>query len=524
MKITVNGGGTTQIFEYSHPTLLSSVLADAGMTIEKPCGGKGHCGKCRIVTTGAISPISEQEQRLLSMVEISAGMRLACETRALGDANINIVASDTKRKILVGGAKPEFGRASWGDGYGLAVDIGTTTVASYLYELEFGECIAECAMLNPQSAFGADVVSRIEYSLAGGREALQRAITGCIDVLFKQLCNLAKFGRESVSCAVLTGNTTMLYLLCGEKVDALATAPFLPSRLFGEFVSPGAMGLELPASAKVYLPRCISAFVGADITSGIIASELYDTNYPTLLVDIGTNGEMVLAADGQMLCCSTAAGPALEAVGITMGSGAVNGAISIVELQGSSIVCKTIGNAPATSICGSGLVDAVAVLLELGAIDDTGRIDKSLAEKSGIFTTYNGEPSLKLTDNVLLTQKDIRATQLAKAAICSGMYALLNRAGISVQAVAKLMIAGAFGNFMNVKNAARIGLIIPDLVPKACSIGNAAGIGATMLLNSYQLLRQSETLAQKAETVVLSTDLFFKEKFIDCMGFAADID
>jgi uncharacterized 2Fe-2S/4Fe-4S cluster protein (DUF4445 family) len=176
MKITVNGGGKTQIFEYSRPTLLSRVLADAGMLIAKPCGGKGRCGKCRLVATGALSPLSEQEQRLLSMEEISAGMRLACQTQALGDANINIIARDTKGEILVGGARPEFGRAPWGDGCGLAVDIGTTTVASYLYELVSGKCIAECAVLNPQSAFGADVVSRIEYSLAGGREALNRQL------------------------------------------------------------------------------------------------------------------------------------------------------------------------------------------------------------------------------------------------------------------------------------------------------------------------------------------------------------
>ena len=524
MKIIVSEGNNTQIFEYDGTVLLSSVLADAGVLIEKPCGGKGRCGKCRVVASGGLSPISEQEQRLLSMEEISAGLRLACQTQATGDSRLQILARDIKGEILVRGVMPAFEHSSWGEGYGLAIDIGTTTVAGYLYELESGKCLAASAMLNPQSVFGADVVSRIEYSLAGGREALQKAVAGCINLLFKQLCSWAKVNSESVSCAVLTGNTTMLYLLCGESVESLASAPFIPSRLFGEFISPHLLGLELTTQAKVYLPRCISAFVGADITSGIIATELSDVNHPTLLVDIGTNGEMALCADGHMLCCSTAAGPALEAVGITMGSGAVHGAISAVELHDGSFVCKTIGNAPAKSICGSGLVDAVAILLELGAIDHTGRIDKSIAQQNGIFTLHKGEPSLRLSHSVLLTQKDIRATQLAKAAICSGMYTLLNRAGLTANAVDKLLIAGAFGNYINVENAARIGLIIPNLALKALSIGNAAGIGATMLLNSNSLLFRSEQIALKAETVVLSTDSFFKEKYIDCMGFSADMD
>lgn len=257
---------------------------------------------------------------------------------------------------------------------------------------------------------------------------------------------------DAIDSVVLTGNTAMLYLLTERHPASIVAAPFAMDCGFGQFVAPQALALPLSPDCRVYLPACLSAYVGADITTALLAAGFYregrvPAGPPRLLVDIGTNGEMALAADGRLLCCSTAAGPALEGAGIHQGVMARTGAIYRVRLEGLTMVCDVLGGGEAQGICGSGLVDAVAALCEAGVIQDTGLID----EESHAFTAYveecDGQPAFRLPGTaVRLTQKDIRAVQLAKSAICAGMRTLIAEAGLQAEAIAELVVAGGFGS------------------------------------------------------------------------------
>jgi uncharacterized 2Fe-2S/4Fe-4S cluster protein (DUF4445 family) len=498
MKIKIIQNNITTEREYRAPALISDVIKQAGAPFGFPCGGHGGCGKC--------------------LVSVNGEEKLACQTPASTDATV-ILPDSRAESILTSGVMPDFAREPWGDGLGAAIDVGTTTVAAYLYDLESGALLSECSAPNPQRAFGADVISRMERSIAGDGDVLRRLITDCINALIVELCAAAAADTAAVTSAVITGNTAMLCFLCGEPVQCLAGLPFIPNRYFGEFLSPKQLNLSLPDKARVYLPRCVSAYVGADITSGIIAAGLNDSPRPVLLVDIGTNGEMVLQTGGRLLACSTAAGPAFEGAGIKMGGGAVSGAVRSVTALNGVLYYETIGGTKPESICSSGIVDAVAVLLELGALEDSGRIDAERASELGLLRELDGEPALKIAGDVALTQRDIRAVQLAKAAICAGMRTLLLRGGVTAYDLETLYIAGGFGSYMNPRSAAAIGLIIPELAATAKSVGNSAGSGAAMLLQSEPLLEVSENAAKQAETIELATDKFFRESYIDCMSF-----
>jgi uncharacterized 2Fe-2S/4Fe-4S cluster protein (DUF4445 family) len=524
VKILITQNGKTTELEYDAPVSLADALKNSGVPHRFPCGGKGNCGKCLVYVSGALSPLSRREEFLLTKEQVSRGLRLACLTEARGDVFVTPPEMEDEQ-ILTSGCMPSFERSPWGlaDGdktvYGVAVDIGTTTVAAYLYDLASGVRVAEQSALNPQRAFGADVISRMERSIAGEGNALRRMIAECINMLISKLCAAVRAEIDAVTSAVITGNTAMLFFLCGEPVQSLAGLPFIPSKYFGEYFSPAELDISLPANSRIYLPRCISAYVGADITTGIIATELLKFARPVLLVDIGTNGEMVLQTGGKLLACSTAAGPAFEGAGIRMGNGAVPGAVKSVMSRGGKLVCETIGGARPESICGSGIVDTIAVLLELGAIAGGGRVSVERAGELGVLCEIDGETALRIAGEVILTQRDIRAVQLAKAAICAGMRTLLHRGGVSRDDLGMLFIAGGFGSFMDTRSAAAIGLIIPELAPKARSVGNSAGSGAAMLLQSRALLEVSERVAARTETIDLAADKYFMEKYIDCMSF-----
>ncbi len=500
------------------PVTLSGAMLDMGLSIKMPCGGNGRCGKCKVVATGKLSNPTEREMAFLSPEECKAHVRIACLAKALGDVFIRL-PKQKESSILIDGVMGETGFAPWGSFIGAAVDIGTTTVAAYLFDLKTGRILGVKACPNPQCSYGADVMSRLDKSLQGERGELKRSIVSCIDSLVRDMCAGAQRNIEEVDSAVLTGNTAMLYLLCGEDPTSIAKLPFVPNRYFGEHISAKSIGLSWHESCRIYLPRCISAYIGADITTGILSSGLTGYKRPAILMDIGTNGEMVLAKDGVLLCCSTAAGPAFEGAGISMGSTSVSGAIFKAYLQNEQLKYETIGGAAPASICGSGLVDAVACLLELGVIDETGVIDKARA-KSLRLLGEGGETRVSIGKSpVYLTQKDIRAVQLAKSAICAGMLTLLNHGEMCADELASLLIAGGLGSSLNILNAEKIGLIPEGASRCALAIGNAACMGAIMLLRDRSLLAVSESYGSAAHTIDLSSDPVFMEKFVDCMYF-----
>ncbi len=526
IHLTIVRGDNTTLLEYPEPVLLSTVFAERGLLVEMPCGGKQRCLKCRVQAQGTLSPLTDREREHLTAQEIAAGWRYACMTTALGDAVIRLPerARDADR-IVTGGREVEVTLQPWGKRFGAAVDIGTTTLAMYLYDLASGEQLSTAARRNPQAVYGADVISRLEKSLGGERQGLADCIRRALAEMLAECCAGRGMTTEQVDSLVITGNTAMLYLLCAQDPSSITAAPFAQDRFFGEFLDASAFGLPMAPGAQVYLTRSISAYVGGDITTALLSAGLYGgalaaDRPPRLLVDIGTNGEMALAAGGRLLCCSTAAGPAFEGAGIYQGMNAHNGAVSRVALRGDTMVCEVIGGGAAKGICGSGILDAVAVLLDAGVVDETGLFNEEGHAFKAAMTEVDGLLAFRLPGTqVLVTQKDIRAVQLAKSAICAGMTTLLAEAEIPAEEVSELLIAGGFGSFVRVASAARIGLIPKALAGCARAIGNAAGAGAGAVLLSDPLRLASERLAAGAETVELAADPRFMEAYVDGMLF-----
>ena len=487
-ELTIVRGGAERVATVRPGSLLSDALAESGFELARPCGGRGVCGKCAVEVSGGISPPSAAEQKI--------GARLACQTVLLGDARVILPEARAMEQIETGGARAFAPVAPMEGAYGAAVDIGTTTVALRLYDLKSGACTGEAGMLNPQTAEAADVMGRIGAALSGGQQRLRGQITGALNALLGQVCVQAGVAVSDVASMVVTGNTTMLYLLTGRSPEALSHAPFEADCLFDERVS--------LLGTTAYLPRCMHAFVGADITCAVLASGQCESNEISLLCDAGTNGELSLWKGGELLVTSTAAGPAFEGAGISCGCGSVRGAIDRVWTEDGALKIHTIGDGPAVGVCGSGLIDAVAAGLALGLIDETGALE---------------EDEFPLADGVSLQPRDIRAVQLAKAAIAAGIETLLDTAGVSARDVSTLYIAGGFGSHLNVNSAAAIGLFPAELASRVKVLGNAALSGAAeLLLNGHRLERTRE-IASLSRHVNLGGNPRFNENYMDQMFF-----
>lgn len=472
-----------------------------------PCGGHGKCGKCRVTVTGEVSPPTEDEQRALTPDELAQGIRLACRTTVLGDCTVT-TAEQGRGQILTDGAFPfsmqsRAVRPGW-SGYGAAIDIGTTTLAARLYD-GAGHLLAETSRLNPQSAWGADVISRMEAAMAGNDGRIAQITRRALDGMLTELANAARVETADIQALVITGNTVMLHLLTETDVEPLTHAPFAAKRLFGELLPARELGLTaLPPDAKVYLPPCIAAFIGADTVTATLASDLCEIPETALLCDIGTNGEMVLWHENTLYACSTAAGPAFEGAGISMGMSGRTGAIDRVWTQDDEICAHVIGETDPVGLCGSGLVDAVAALLDTEALDETGYLEDDPAE---------------IASPVEVTQEDIRAVQLAKSAIHAGMRTLIHTAKLDCDDVATLYIAGGFGSYLDVKNAGKIGLLPEELTDRVTVLGNAALTGAAMLLLCDDLRPVCETLARETKVVELATNPVFVSEYMERMMF-----
>ncbi|MBQ8821855.1 MAG: DUF4445 domain-containing protein, partial [Lachnospiraceae bacterium] len=393
MRLTVKRGLQESTMEFHRDILLWDALAEMGYVLGRPCGGRGVCGRCEVIANG--EPVRTcvtylEEDMVIEELPLSEEMEVMTEGKAV------VPSGDVTVK----------------NGYGLAVDIGTTTIAAYLYKFPEGEPVRTSCCVNPQVRYGADIVTRMEYALNGGAGDLQSCLQKKIDELT---------GDFKIDKYVITGNTTMLHLLMGKSLKGMACAPYMPESLFGKWYG------------KRYLPPCISAFIGADITCAVLASGMLEKK-TALLVDIGTNGEMVLYKDGKLICCSAAAGPAFEGAEISQGMCAERGAINRVYWEDNGTRYTTIGGAMPRGICGSGLVDAIAVMLEEGTLDDT---------------VYLEEPYEIGDSKVFITPEDVRQLQLAKAAIRAGLETLLQEAGCSYEELECFYIAGGFGSYID---------------------------------------------------------------------------
>lgn len=440
-------------------TLLDA-LRHAGFAPDAPCSGNGTCGKCKVYVDGV-------EQ-------------LACQTPADRDMTV-MLPPERHWVILTDGIATALPVDS---GVCLAVDIGTTTVAAYL--LENGQTLCTESRKNPQAAFGADVVSRIRLASTGSASAQTAAIRRCVEDLTNHL--LARAGKPHLNTVCIVGNPAMQQLFLGLPVDNLTKIPFLPLLTTAE-IADGGSYLSAWAGADLLIIPDISGYIGADTVACILATGMDQAEKMTLLVDIGTNGEIVLGNKDRLVACATAAGPALEGAGIRFGMQAAAGAIDHV---GRDFSCHVIGDDKAQGLCGSGLLDAVAAALDNGLINQRGRI-------------LNDSHTLPLTDDIFLTQEDIRQLQQAKGAIAAGIALLAEHLHISLNDIETVYLAGAFGSFLDPRAACRVGLIPAVLQNKLLPVGNAAGSGAKLMACSRDAFTHSDRIAASVELLELAT-------------------
>jgi uncharacterized 2Fe-2S/4Fe-4S cluster protein (DUF4445 family) len=422
---------------------------------------------------------------ILSPRELHQGWRLAC--RAVAHSNVTLEVGQWESSILSDESEFEFTPRQ---GVGVAIDLGTTTLVAQLVDLQSGAVLGVRTALNPQARHGADVMTRVQFALEpGGRDVLCSLIRNELDRMVRELVHSSS---SPLTCHV-AGNTVMHHLFCGIDVTPLSHAPFEPVCIDAVTVQAGSFHFQ-------FLPN-LGGFVGSDILAGILATHMHHTEELVALVDLGTNGEIVLGHRDRLICASTAVGPAFEGGRISCGMRAATGAISAVDIDDGRMRCRVLGGGPARGICGSGLVDAVACGLAIGAVQPNGRIAQPI----------------RLSDDLQLTQQDIRQVQLAKGAIAGGLRVLLRRMGASADDVTALYLAGAFGNYINVASARRIGLLEfdDDIIRPA---GNTSLLGVRRTLFSDDDYTE---LRAKIEHVPLGADVDFQDEYVDAMGFPA---
>lgn len=484
--------GKEYLHPFEAPCRLSELLAEH--PVAHPCGGKGTCQKCRVKASGALSEPTEAERTL-------DGYRLSCQSYALGDVTITL--PDTKIWRKSASAQLLSSVAPIGTHYGYVIDLGTTTVSVALYDQQSGAQCAQIVSQNPQATFGADVLSRLHASIQGKRIALSRCVQDTLSKMCAELLQMLCLKAEDVDAAVLTGNTAMLYLLFGRNPSCIATAPFVCDAVFGDFYSVDF--LPMRTGTKLYVPACISAFLGADILTASIASQLWDEDGTHLLADLGTNGEILLQKDGKVWGCSCAAGPAFEGAGLSCGMPAVAGAIDSVKLFGGKLLTTVCENVKPTGICGSGLVELMACLRKNHMLNSDGLLQC-------------GERYLLDSTDVYITQNDVRSFQLSKSAIRTGIDMLMRAA--DVQTPSFVEIAGTFGEHLNIRSAKEIGLFPNFSDCSFKSIGNAAATGAAMLLLNRDLLSTCSEKASIIQTLSLTQLPYFNDTLLENLSLS----
>lgn len=512
--------------------------------IETPCGGKGTCGKCKVtVTKPYYKDVLACRTKVCDGMEIIVGRKESTGTKEdsmvilTNGGNVSEKLNEhvnehvNRNVVLQEDATNEPEKVESNAGTLAACDIGTTTVVCYLIDKETGQIISTRSGANPQRSFGADVLSRIEAagrieaSSEPGLKIMQTQIVSLLNGFISEMlteCGRTKVGRFSVA-----GNTVMCHLLMGISPAKMGRAPFQPDEYFGRAFNPLDIGLE-NCQTMIIFPA-VSGFVGGDITAGMM--ETVNRNELTLYLDIGTNGEMALGKGDRYVCCATAAGPAFEGAQIEMGMPASKGAVDKVWLEGRRIKYSVIGNDRPVGLCGSGLIDALAVLLKAGIIDENGTIlsgqELPILFRSYVFeveaeeTAQSTESSLvvHIAPGVYITQDDIRKLQLAKGAIAAGIEVLFKEYGCKPCDLDILTFAGGFGNYIDKASAAAIGLFPQELLDKAKEVGNAAGNGAVSAALSQEAWKRALDISGNMRYIELASYPHFNEMYVEHMNF-----
>ena len=476
---------------------LQDVLFDYG--VEFPCGGRGRCKGCRIRILGGALPATDDDALLLTEADIAGGWRLACRARAQTELKVEL--AQWEAAILADDSAFDFTPQV---GLGVAVDLGTTTIVAQLLDLRTAQVLAVKTALNVQGKRGADIMSRVEYAVAKrGQPKLTQLIRVQIGDMIAELLKSAGSVPADVTNVMVVGNTVMHHLFCGIELEPLSHFPFEPEYYGLQVFRAEYLRWKIRGNPMVRFLPCLGGFVGSDILAGVLATKMHESDALAALVDLGTNGEIVVGNSQRMLCASTAAGPAFEGARISRGMRAATGAVSEVNVKNGGLQCRVLGRGSARGICGSGLVDAVAAGLEIGAIDPSGRLVRG--------------STLPLCPGVALTQGDIRELQLAKGAIAAGFRVLVRRWGASLDRVTRVYLAGAFGNYINAANAWRIGLL-PCEPEKVRPAGNTALLGAKVALFRLGQNDGSYTdILKRIEHVPLNEDPQFQDTYVDEM-------
>jgi uncharacterized 2Fe-2S/4Fe-4S cluster protein (DUF4445 family) len=539
--------GVRASVEVAEGTSLLEASRRSGLAVEAPCNGAGTCGKCRV-------RIDAPGHARVGLAGADPRDVLACQTEVLGDlvvelpgdgpAGLRILSEGVRSRVALAprirkhfrpepnhtevyaGAElmaSEAGDTS-GETFGLVVDIGTTTLVAALVDLNDGEERLSRSSLNPQTRHGQDVLSRIQMgSTAAGLERLQGDLIGELNRLIASLCLDSGVAPGRIHEAVLAGNTAMLHLAAGADPRSLGRFPYTPVLTGNQYLAASRLGLEIAPEGQVYLPPILSAYVGADIVAGVLATELHRRSGVVLFVDIGTNGEMVLAADGKLTATSTAAGPAFEGMNIACGMRAAEGAVEGFTVTGQDIQVQTIGGAPAVGLCGSGLLDLVGELARHGSLDRNGRFARpgqhphpGLGRRLEI---REGRASFQVSGPVILTQKDVRQVQLAKGAVRAGIDLLLRSQGLTPAQVDRVLIAGSFGYHLRAATLVNLGLVPEAFGDRVTFVGNTSQSGGRAFLVNAPSREAMAQVAAQVRVLELANDPAFEKTFLAAMAF-----
>ncbi len=568
-------------------TVLAAEIA-AGLRPDAPCGGNGTCGKCRVeiitengerksvlacettvsrdievITSadknhrilteggGTLSELCPAVHALRLNVEkpslahpVSGWTRLQCAVRDAGGPELRpdpVMADGLEKTLDSLDNAPEavfcgdelLALRKGGRLLVAAVDIGTTTVVLYLADAENGELLSVVSMLNPQTKFGADVISRANYAMQHSVEELSSAIREAINELLSDALLKVNASAQDVYSVVVAGNTCMHHLFLGIDPSSLVLAPYVPAISDPLVLQAAQYGLRANPRAKLFLLPCIAGFVGADTTAMMLACDFDRREQLTLAIDIGTNGEIVIGNRDRTVACSTAAGPAFEGAKITFGMRGADGAIDHVSIENGTLSYSVIGGGKPRGLCGSGLLDLTAALLKTGIIDETGRfsdpeeLPNESHELQSRLKTIDGlrcfviaeAPDSGTGSHIYLSQKDIREVQLAKGAMAAGIALMLEHLGCRETDIQKVLIAGAFGSFMSPESACAIGLIPGALLSRIEIVGNAAGTGALWCALNEKCYRRTAEMAARTEFIELAASQNFQDRFVEELMF-----
>ena len=553
MNLTVNIGEKQVSLQAEAGDNILNILKKNDIYVPAYCNGQGSCGKCGIIVENGQLEITAEDTKFFDEAQIKRGYRLSCKAVPKEDVTIRMISSDEDDFEVLSshGAKTSNAQKRCGDGmcsddanvvpgicpegvntvpdacvddmhagtgahavYGIAVDIGTTTISMDLINLATGISVADDNRINRQRAFGADVISRIQASVNGDKEALRKSIIKDLTAGFEHLVNESGIAPAQIDKIVIGANTTMCHLLLDYDCDTLGVFPFDPVNIktvrksFEEVFDSTFLGAQV-----IVLPG-ISTYVGADIAAGLLACDFDRSEQQVMLIDLGTNGEMAISTEDGFLCTSTAAGPAFEGGNISCGTGSIRGAICAVKIhEPDNIEYKTIADGAPVGICGTGVLDITAELVACEMVDETGLLDDDYFDKGvKIATSKTGE-------DIVFTQKDVREIQLAKAAVRAGIEVLVKRSHKTFEDVGRVYLAGGFGFRLNIEKAVSIGLLPEAFADKICIVGNSCLKGASMCVMNENNIARIEAMIAKCQEISLGSDVDFNNAYMESMYF-----